>query len=130
MRAGEERKHIVMPEVLNPTIKSPNAATAEKPAEQKVKPLIDVIGTSKEDCFAYLDDAALDRKSKPESAKAMRLAVFRYIMDTVKLDGEIRKQAWKQFNATPTWFGTNASAGRQARGTPSALDAAMEDYDA
>lgn len=119
-----------MLEVMNPTIKSPNAATAEKSVEAKAEPLIDVIGTSKEDCFAYLDDAAVDRKAKAESAKAMRLAVFRFIADSFKITGELRSQAWKQFNATPTWFGTNASAGRQARGTPSSLDAAMEEYEA
>lgn len=110
---------------VNPPAK-PVGAKAETP---KVVKVIEPIGTAKEDCFAYLDDAAEARKVKPESAAAMRLAVYRYIADTLKVSDDARKQGWQQFNATPTWFGTNASSGRQIRGTKSSLDSAMEEYD-
>lgn len=105
---------------------TPVPAKAETP---KVVKVIESIGTAKEDCFAYLDDAAEARKVKPESAAAMRLAVYRYIADTLKVSDDARKQGWQQFNATPTWFGTNASSGRQIRGTKSSLDSATEEYD-
>lgn len=86
-----------------------------KPIAKQVV-LIEQIETSKETVKDYLLDAGKDQKCAPEGGKAHKLAVFRYIADSLKIDGELRKQAWKQFQATPNWFGCNASAARQALG--------------
>lgn len=76
---------------------------------------IEKMETSKEAIKAYLEDAAASRKCEIQSGKAMRLAVFRFIADMVGLTEQAeRNEAWKQFNATPGWFGCNASAARQA----------------
>lgn len=81
-------------------------------AEKKV--LIAMIDTTKAGLKAYLEDAGETLKCKPESGKAMRLAVFRFVLDSAKVeDKEVRNQAWKQFEATHSSFGCNASASRQ-----------------
>jgi len=49
-----------------------------------------------------------------QSQGAMRLAVYRYICDTLKASPGARKQGWKQFAGTATWFGANASQAAQA----------------
>lgn len=78
---------------------------------------IESLDTTKAGIRSYLEDAAATRKVEIQSAKAMRLAVFRFILDSMKvMDPVVRKQAWKQFDATPSWFGCNNSAGRQALG--------------
>ena len=66
-----------------------------------------------------LKKAGEDRNCPIHSGKAMKLAVFRKIMADIAEHGiEIkdseRQELWKEFDATPGWFGTNASAGRQA----------------
>lgn len=64
-----------------------------------------------------LEKAGVDLKLEPSSAKAMRLAVFRFIADALGAEGETRQEAWKAFlSETPGWFGSNASAGMAAMG--------------
>jgi hypothetical protein len=74
-----------------------------------------------------LETAGKDRGVEVCSAKAMRLAVFRFIADALGAAGEERAEAWKAFEAdTPGWFGSNASAGMAAlglKGKESAVEA-------
>jgi hypothetical protein len=87
--------------------------------------------TTKNGVVSYLKDAAETRKAKPQSGDAMRLAVFRFICDMLDVtDKETRKAAWKQFDATPGWFGCNASAARQAMGIKSDVEQIEADFDA
>ena len=100
--------------------------------EEKAKAvsLIESLDTTKTGIKAYLEDAALTTKQKLESAKAMRLAVCRFILDSAKIsDAELRKQIWQQFDATPGWFGCNNSAGRQALGIESKSEKYFSEFD-
>ena len=78
-----------------------------------VKLLIEQLDTTKAGVKSYLEDAGQSLKCDPSAGKAHRLAVFRFIADTFKMSGAIRQEAWKQFNATHSSFGCNASAARQ-----------------
>lgn len=86
--------------------------------EAKEASLIETLDTTKQGLKEnYLEPAGIDCKKQPYSADAMRLAVFRFLADTFKItDSAMRKQALRQFAATPGWFGANNSAGRQAMG--------------
>lgn len=77
-----------------------------------------------------LEKAAADRKCEVSSAKAMRLAVFRHALDCakVKLNEEQRKAAWLEFEKTPGWFGSNASAGQAALGLKGKTAATFEEF--
>lgn len=80
--------------------------------------VIEMLDTTKAGLKAYLEEAASKlsnekQKVRPESGQAMRLAVVMFILDTCKIEGEMRKQAWNQFAATHSSFGANASASRQ-----------------
>ena len=87
--------------------------------------------TTKDGVKQRLLKAAEDRKALPQSAKAMRLAVFRFLCDTLDVqDVDVRKAAWKQFDATPEWFGSNASAARQALGLQSDAAAVEAEFNA
>jgi len=99
-------------------------------APEKAPSLIDVIETTKLGCKAYLEDAAETLKRGPGSQKAMKLAVFRFIGDTLKISGEQRQQAWKQFAATPSWFCTNSSAAAQALKFRTEVEELSEEFDA
>jgi hypothetical protein len=93
--------------------------------------LIESLDTAKDGVKAYLEDAAATRKVAPQSAKAMRLALFRFIADTLKItDKATRQAAWKQFDATPSWFGCNNSAGRQALGYKGDVEEMLEEIEA
>lgn len=88
------------------------------------------LDTTKAGIKIYLEDAAKDHKAMPYSAKAMRLAVFRFIADTLAInDKTLRAKAYKQFQATPGWFGCNNSAGRQALGYESPTEKALDEID-
>lgn len=93
--------------------------------------LIEPADTTKEGIRAYLEDAAATVKAEVQSGASMRLAVFRFLMDTAKIrDKEVRNQAWKQFDATPGWFGCNASAARQALKLQSREEKIFNEFDA
>lgn len=103
------------------------------PENEKAPPeaiVIESLDTTKDGIKAYLEDAAESRKCPIQSAAAMRIAVVRFILDTCKItDPVMRKQAWRQFDATPGWFGCNNSAGRQALGIKSELTELVEEID-
>ena len=82
--------------------------------------------TTKEGIRPYIDKAAKDLKVPPTSQAAWKLATFRWIADAAEMEGENRQEAWKQFYATPGWFGTNASAGSKALKYETGSD--MSDY--
>ena len=86
----------------------------EQNTTEKIEKLIESLDTTKEGIRPYLEQAAEDLLVAPASGAAMKLACFRFIADTAKLDGALRQQAWAQFSATPGWFGNNASAGGAA----------------
>lgn len=99
--------------------KKPESAKPEAKPEVKTN----MLDTTKDGVKLYLEDAGATFKAMPYSAKAMRLAVVRFILDSAAIeDRELRAKVWKQFNCTPSWFGCNNSAGRQALGykTPEA----------
>ena len=76
-----------------------------------------------------LEQAGRDRKCEPSSAKAMRLAVFRYVAKACGANKEQAAKAWKQFEEeTPGWFGTNASAGQAAMGLKGKVEQAFEQF--
>lgn len=75
--------------------------------------LIEQLDTTKAGLKSYLEDAGASLKSPPSGGAAHKLAVFRFIADSLKISGEQRQQAWKQFHATHSSFGCNASAARQ-----------------
>ena len=71
--------------------------------------------TTKVGIKEYLDVAAEDTGKLFHSAETMRLAECRWFCDAAGItDVETRKAIGKQFMATPSWFGTNSSACRQA----------------
>src|SRR5437899_12940285 len=90
--------------------KQPEQPTNSEPKAAKNAVLIDVIETDKKMVKAYLEDAADSLKKALGAQKVHRLAVFRFIADTCKIDGQMRQQAWKQFATCPSSFGCNASA--------------------
>ena len=91
---------------------------------------VEQMDTTKEGIKGYLEDAAATLRLAPQSGAAHRLAVFRFILDTLKVtDANQRKAAWKQFSATPGWFGCNASAARQALDLASEAKAMVAEFD-
>ena len=61
---------------------------------------------------AACEKAGTDLKKAPNSGRAMRLAVFRYIADELGAEpgSDERKAAWTAFSECPISFGSNASA--------------------
>lgn len=92
--------------------------------------MIEQLDTTKVGIKLYLDSAAETTGKSWNSQESFKLAVFRFIADTAKLDGELRQAAWKQFQATPAWFGTNASAGKQALEKAVKTDRTLGGYEA
>ena len=75
------------------------------------------ISENEQKCFDYCDDAAKSLACDAWSGAAMRLAVLRFILDKASItEPPARAKVGKAFMAMPSWFGSNASAGRQARG--------------
>ena len=114
-----------------------NKATANNPAKPEAKadakvvekPLIMVMPTTKETAFDYIEDAASTLKKEPTSNKVMKLAFVRFVMDTANItDEKMRNQIGKQVMAMPSWFGSNASQYRQAKGIKSTLEEVGEEY--
>lgn len=78
----------------------------------------------------YLEQAAADKKCAVQSGEAMRLAVVRFILDAADIvDNAQRKEIAKQFLAMPAWFGSNASAARQALGIKTNVEAIVEEFE-
>lgn len=91
-------------------------------------PIVGVqMDTTKDGVHGYLKSAGTQLKEQPYSTLAMRLALCRWVLDAAGIsDKALRAVVWKQFSATPGWFGTNASQARQALGYAPALKTAME----
>lgn len=72
--------------------------------------------TTKAGVKAILDACAEKNKcSSFHSAEALRLGVVKFILDAAEIeDPEERGKIVQQFMATPSWFGSNSSAARQA----------------
>ncbi len=105
---------------------SEQANPAETPKTSVVQ-----MDTTKESIKGYLEDASASLKSLPSHQGSHKLAVFRFIVDTLNItDQATRTAAWKQFAATPSWFGCNASAGNQALGYKTTKEAIVAQFDA
>lgn len=90
---------------------SANAAQAPLETTAIFTPLL----TTSEEMKTRLEKTGTAQKCLPYHQKAMKLAVFRYLAQTFGIkDKDILAKAWQQFDATPGWFATNASACRQA----------------
>jgi hypothetical protein len=81
---------------------------------------VEQMNTTKEGCKAYLETAAVGLKQPWHSQLAHKLAVGIWALDCLKIeDQEQRDEFLKQWGATPSSFGTNASALGQALGRES-----------
>lgn len=75
--------------------------------------------TTKEGIKAYLDEAATKINQPWHSQQAHKIAVGLFALDCLKIeDQEQRNEFMKQWSATPSSFGANASAMGQALGRP------------
>lgn len=76
--------------------------------------------TTKEAIKSYLDDVSLKAKVEWHGQDCHKKAVLVWILDMLNItEQEIRDQAMKQWLATPSAFGANASAMAQAMGRES-----------
>jgi len=91
------------------------AGAGTAPQAEKQPLLIESLDTTSDGLKPRLELAANATKKPLQSGETLKLAVFRFIADTLKIPaGALRQQAWQQFDACPLWFGSNASAMRQA----------------
>ena len=76
--------------------------------------------TTKEGIKNYLDQAATALKCEWHSQQAHKAAIGLWMLDLMKVENQSeRDQFWAQWGATPSSFGTNASALGQALGRTS-----------
>ncbi len=77
------------------------------------------LATTKEDMKAQLDKVAAKTKLEWHSQAAHKIAVCLFILDSAEIKAQADRDAiLKQFMATPSSFGCNASALGQALGRP------------
>lgn len=115
-------------------------AKQEENKPQEVKPILidNTVDLSKEGVKPYLEDAAermstKDNKVPWHGGRAMHLAVAEMILDIAKITGEHRKQVliyWESeaIKHKTLWVGCNASQGRQAYTSKTAIDEKVADY--
>lgn len=77
--------------------------------------LVIAMDTTKEKIKHYLEEAGKTLEIAADSQASHKLAVLRFILDMLDIqDKPTRAAAYRQWDATPSSFGTNASALRQA----------------
>ena len=87
--------------------------------EEKKESKVEQMDTTKEGVKAYLEQAGEIIKQPWHSQQAHKVAVGLFALDCLKItDQEQRNDFMKQFLATPSSFGANASAMGQALGRP------------